>query len=78
MFYYTEFYVLFFALYQFKAFNDLKENKGVNLGLAIIIFLLYLIFNIVLLVLGSYTRHRIQKLPRRFQFLTYEPSKFPM
>jgi hypothetical protein len=77
IFYYTQLYVVFFALFQFSSNKSLLSPTS-NLGMAIICFICYVTWMIILAYLGSQYRNRLNNMPTRYHFLILEKSKFPM
>lgn len=69
IFYYTEFYVFFFAVYQFTGANSTMEGATTNLAAAIIVFICYLVWIITITYLGVRYRGRLSAMPKKFQFL---------
>lgn len=44
IFYYTEYYVLFFALYQFTGANTYLSNSATNLAVSVIVLFMYIVW----------------------------------
>lgn len=78
IFYYTEYYVLFFVFYQFTGANSNLESSAANLAGAVIALIAYVVWLVVITYLGTKYRHRLDKIPKKFEFLVYEDSQFPM
>lgn len=71
IFYYTEYYVLFFALYQFTGSNsDLDASTG-NLAFAAIALIAYSIWIVIITYLASKYKNKLDKIPKKFAFLVY-------
>lgn len=78
IFYYTVYYVFFIAVYQFTGNNaDLPSSAG-NLAAAVIVMIVYAAWLLWVVYLGSKFRKKIDAIPKKYQFLVYEESQFPM
>ena len=71
IFYYTEFYVLFFAMFQFTGANSYIEASGANLAASVIVLLCYLVWLVWITYLGVKYKERLDKIPQKYQFLVY-------
>lgn len=71
IFYYTEYYVVFFALYQFTGANSNLDASSTNLAAAVIVFLLYMVWLVWLTYLGAKYRTCLDKVPQKYRFLVY-------
>ena len=67
-------YVVFISVLQFKMGDFSSTNAILNMMLAIITFLIFLSFTIVVVYLGIKYRHTPDKIPRKYSFLVLEPS----
>lgn len=72
IFYYTEYYVLFFAFYQFTGANSNLGSSAANLAAAVIVLIAYVVWLVVITYLGTKYRHHLDKIPKKYQFLVYE------
>jgi Ca2+/Na+ antiporter len=71
IFYYTEFYVLFFALYQFTGVNSYIDASAANLAASAIVLLCYLVWLVWITYLGVKYRDRLDQIPQKYKFLVY-------
>lgn len=71
IFYYTGYYVLFFALYQFTGANSYIDASAGNLAAAVLVFLTYLVWIVWITYIASKYRHRLDKIPQKFKFIVY-------
>ncbi len=79
IFYYTQLYVVYFAILQWSG-NRSSAQPIINLAISILAVSLYVAWCIFLVYKSAHYRKRLQtsKIPRRYSFLIYQPSKFPM
>ena len=69
IFYYTEYYVFFFAVYQFTGINNYIDNSNGNFAAAVIISLLYMIWLIAITYQAAKYKQKFDKIPQKFKFL---------
>lgn len=70
LFYYTEYYVFFFALYQFGGANGSFEDYTTNLAAAVIVSALYVAWLITITYQAYRYKKRMETVPKRLQFLS--------
>lgn len=70
IFYYTAFYVFFFAAYQFTGANSSLASSGTNLGAAIIVAILYATWLISITYHAVKYKRRLEAVPKKFSFLS--------
>jgi hypothetical protein len=78
IFYYTGYYVLFFALYQFTGSNASIDKANTNLAAAIIVVICYTVWFIMVTYVAVKYSKKLESMPKKFKFLVYEDSQFPM
>jgi hypothetical protein len=69
IFYYTEYYILFFAFYQFSGANTYLKNSSTNLAAAVIISLLYLGWLLSMTYVSLKNKSKLNEIPRKHKFL---------
>lgn len=69
IFYYTEYYVLFFAIYQFTGKNSYMKDSATNLAAAVIVLILYMIWLLSLTYASLKNRYNLNKVPQRYKFV---------
>ena len=67
IFYYTQYYVLFFSFYQFTGANSYITASAANLAGSVIVMLAYSTWMVIIAYLAS--KYRKQALPKKFSFL---------
>ncbi len=77
IFYYTQLYVVFFALFQFGSNKSILSSAS-NLAMSVICLIFYVAWMVFLAYIGSHYRKRLENMPTRYHFLTLQKSKFPM
>jgi hypothetical protein len=78
IFYYTEYYVFFFAVYQFTGVNSYIDASASNLAIAVIVALLYAVWLVTITYHAVQYKRRLANVPQKFNFLALEASQFPM
>lgn len=77
IFYYTQLYVFFFAVLQWNS-NKSTSYPALNLAISIVVALIYVGWLVFLIYKSSHYQNKLNKMPRRYKFLTMEPSQFPL
>ena len=70
----TYLYAVFISLLQFKMGNFSSTNNILNMMLAIITFLIFMVFTCLVVYLGVKYRKAGDKVPKKYAFLMLEPS----
>ena len=69
IFYYTEYYVLFFAIYQFTGKNSYMKDSATNLAAAVIVLILYMVWLLSLTYASLKNRYNLNKVPQKYKFV---------
>jgi hypothetical protein len=69
IFYYTQLYVVFFALFQFGSNKSILSSAS-NLAMSVICLIFYVAWMVFLAYIGSHYRKRLENMPTRYHFLT--------
>lgn len=71
-------YAMFISMLQFKIGGFSSTNAILNMFLAIVTFIIFLIFTIWIFKLGVKYRADPDKIPKKYSFLMMEPSAYPL
>ena len=69
IFYYTEYYVLFFAFYQFSGANTYLKNSAMNLAVAVIVVILYVAWLLIMTYASIKNKLKLNEVPQKHKFL---------
>lgn len=69
IFYFTQVYVFFFAIYQWTS-NQSSKYPTLNLAISIAVALMYVGWLVFLLYKSSHYRNKLNEMPKRYKFLT--------